>query len=267
MKRAFHFITGIIVFGSFFNAAYSQGAAVFDPLTHTSHLPGGMSYSTENLITTSNVFMKDFDQHSMHPILAPGGNLNAFRTTYSIKGNRFFFDDWVKGVIVKNSGELIDDSKYYFNFDKVNDNLLVTVDKEAIIEVYKDSVKSIKFKEKDKIYFFEKVIPIQRYRFVQVLVKDNNGYSLYKTINTRFIAANYTTNGLTESGQPFDEHVDVNKYYIMYKDEVRPVELKFTSIKKALKENSSMAKDFYADYILDEVDETYLTNIVAFMNR
>ena len=47
----------------------------------------------------------------------------------------------------------------------------------------------------------------------------------------------------------------------MYKDEVRPVEAKVCSIKKALKENSSMAKDFYADHILDEVDETYLTNI------
>jgi hypothetical protein len=28
------------------------------------HLPGGMSWSTENLVTTSNVFMKDFDQYS-----------------------------------------------------------------------------------------------------------------------------------------------------------------------------------------------------------
>jgi len=265
MKGVFRFIVAIIAFGSFSHTAFAQPASMIG--SGVTHLPGGMSWSTENLVTTSNVFMKDFDQYSWRPLFSPGSNLNGFSTAWSTKGSRFFFDDWVKGIIVKNSGEVIDDNKYYFNFDKVNDNLLVTVDKEAIIEVYKDSVKSITFKQKDQTYYFEKVIPIQRYRFVQVLTKDSKGYSLYKTINTRFVAASYSTNGLTESGNPYDEYADTYKYYIIYKDEVRPVELKIASIKKAMKENISQVKGFYADHILDEVDETYLTDIVEIVNR
>ncbi len=256
----------MIAFCSFSTAALSQGAAVFDPLTHTSQLPGGMTWSNNMSITSSQTFAKDFDQYSMRPILNHG-NMFSYGNEYNAKGTRLLFDEWVKGTVVKNSGEEITGDKYYFNFDKISNNLLVTVDKEEIIEVYKDSIQSFKFKDHGKVYSFVKEVPIQRYKFVQVLVKDKDKYSLYKSINTRFVAADYNTNGLTESGHPYDEFVDMNKYYIRYKDEVRPVDLKFNSIKKALKENSSRAKDFYADHLMDEVDENYLTNIVEYLNQ
>lgn len=177
------------------------------------------------------------------------------------------FEDWVKGVVIKNTGEVIDGDKYFYNFDKVTNNLIVTLDKNNVIEVYKEYIQSFKFSEKKEVYSFEKVIPIQRFRFVQVLIKDSSKYSVYKSINTRFVAANFTTNGLTESGEPYDEFVDMNKYYIVYQGTVRPVALKFTSIKKALKEHSSRVKDFYAAHLMDEVDENYLIGIVEYLNQ
>ena len=232
----------------------------------TSQLPGGISFGTNNSIFGAQTFAKDFDQYSFRPIIS-SGRLFAYGTEQNIKGNRFLFDKWVKGTVVKNSGEEISGDKYYFNFDKVTDNLLVTIDKKDIIEVYKDSIQSFSFHENGEFYRFKKLIPIQRYRFVQVLLEDNAKFSLYKTINTRFVAADYSTNGLTESGNPYDEYVDRNQYFIMYKDEVRPVLLKFTSIKKALKENSSEVKDFYADHLMDEVDENYLVRIIEYVNK
>jgi len=248
------------------NLVFSQSTVVFDPVTHTTHLLAGMTWSNNMAYSVSQSFEKDFDQYSMRPILG-NGNMFAYGSQYNTKGTRFLFEDWVKGIVVKNSGEVIDADVYYFNFDKITDNLIVTVNKREIIEVYKDSIQSFKFKERGKVYSFEKLPSVQRYRFVQVLVKDEHNYSLYKSINTRLIAANFTTNGLTESGNPYDEFVDINKYYIVYKDQVRPIELKFISLKKALKENSSRVKDFYASHIMDEVDENYAINMVEYLNE
>ena len=232
----------------------------------TTQLASGMTYANNVSINTASGTMKDFDQYSFHPILS-NGNIYAYGTNFNIKGTRFLFDEWVRGTVVKNSGEEIAGNKYYFNFDKITNNLLVTVDKQQIIEVYKDSIQSFKFSEHGTLYQFEKFPTIERYRFVQVLVKNNESYSLYKSLRTKFVSADFETNGLTETGNPNDEYVDSHKYYIVYKGEVRPVELKFSSIKKALKENSSLAKDFYANHVMDEVDEAYLTGIVEYVNH
>jgi hypothetical protein len=268
----------LICFSVTYTAAFTQGTIVPNPgpggfnangtlsIGGATNLEMGISFGTNNSIFGAQTFAKDFDQYSFRPIVS-SGRLFAYGTEQNIKGNRFLFDKWVKGTVVKNSGEEISGDKYYFNFDKVTDNLLVTIDKKEIIEVYKDSIQAFSFHENGEFYRFKKLIPIQRYRFVQVLLEDGAKYSLYKTINTRFVAADYNTNGLTESGNPYDEYVDRNQYFIMYKDEVRPVQLKFTSIKKALKENSSEVKDFYADHLMDEVNENYLTGIVEYLNK
>ena len=245
---------------------FSQGAAIFDPITHTSMLPGGMTWAANMQITTSSTFMKDFDQYSFHPILT-NGNVYAYGTNFNVKGTRLLFDDWVRGTVIKNSGEEITGNRYYFNFDKITNNLLVTIDKHQIIEVYKDSIQSFKFKEHGTLYQFEKYPTIERYRFVQVLVKDNESYSLYKSLRTKFVGSDFQTDGLVETGNPYDEYVDSHKYYIVYKGEVRPVELTFSSIKKALRENVSLAKDYYASHMMDEVDEGYLSGIVEYVNH
>ena len=86
-------------------------------------------------------------------------------------------------------------------------------------------------------------------------------------MHTRLVAADFQTNGLTETGNPYDEYVDTHNYYIVYRGEVRPVELKFGSIKKALKENVSRAKDYYANHMMDEIDEAYLKSIVEYVNQ
>ncbi len=232
----------------------------------TTQLRSGITSTYNESIPASSGFIKDFDQYSYRTILN-NGNLNAYATNYNVKGNRLLFDEWVRGIVFKNSGEEISGNIYYFNFDKITNNLLVTIDKQQIIEVYKDSIQSFRFKEKGELYAFEKFPAIERYRFVRILIKDADKYSLYKTMHTKFVGANFETNGLTETGNPYDEYVDSHKYYIVYKGEVRPVELKFSSIKKALKENTSLAKEYYANHVMDEIDEAYLSGIVEYVNH
>jgi hypothetical protein len=273
MKQKLHICTCVVAALLFSMTAYSQPpqnpanwpATVGSPGGGT-QLKTGMTWAANEQITTSSTFMKDFDQYSFRQILS-NGNLYAYNTNFSIKGTRFLFDEWVRGTVTKNSGEEISGNRYYFNFDKITNNLLVTVDKEQIIEVYKDSIQSFQFKQKGELYAFEKFPTIERYRFVRALIKDTDKYSLYKSMHTKLVGSDFQTNGLTESGNPYDEYMDSHKYYIVYKGEVRPVELKFSSIKKALKENSSMAKDYYANHVMDEIDEAYLSGIIEYVNH
>jgi hypothetical protein len=249
--------------GAFTSIAYSQsGSFVNSAVTHF----GVMQSPANQLITNSASFMKDFDQYSAHPIVN-SGSVNTFGTNFNIKGTRLLFDEWVRGTVIKNSGETISGEKYYYNFDKITNNLIVTIDKQQIIEVYKDSVHSFEFNEKGELFAFEKFPAIERYRFVRILVNNDRNYSLYKSMHTRLVAADFQTNGLTETGNPYDEYVDTHKYYIVYRGEVRPVELKFGSIKKALKDNVSKAKDYYANHMMDEIDEAYLKSIVEYVNQ
>jgi hypothetical protein len=219
----------------------------------------------QNGFTSAESTFKDFGEYSMHPLIS-GYNINSFNSAENTKGRRYYFDEWVKGDVISSFGKDINNEDYLFNFDKVNNNLLVTKDKKEIIEVNKESVKEIHFIEKDLTYNFEKVDKISPYRFVEVLVK-NDKISLYKTINTHLVKANYNTNGLTESGNPYDEYVDEPTYFINYRGNFRPVLLKFRSIKSDLKEDAKKVNDFYADHINDEVDENYLKQIVIYLNK
>jgi hypothetical protein len=216
------------------------------------------------LANTNGVF-GDFGQHGMQT-LTNGYSINSFNSPENTKGRRYFFDEWVKGYVIANSGKQLGGDEYFFNFDKVNNNLMVTKDKKEIIEVNKDSLKEIHFTEKGLSYEFVKEPKITAYKFVEVLQKSDK-LSLYKTINTRLVKANFTTDGLTESGNPYDEYVDAPTYILCYNGEFRPVILRFRSIKSALKEESKKVNQYYEDHLYDEVDENYLKNLVIYINQ
>ena len=220
---------------------------------------------SQNGFSNANSTFKDFGNYSMHPITS-GYNINSFNSAENTKGRRYYFDEWVKGSVINNAGKEISNEDYFFNFDKVTNNLLVTKDKKEIIEVDKESVKEIHFTNKGIEYDFEMVEKITPFKFVEVLIK-NDKISLYKTINTRLVKADYTTNGITESGNAYDEYVDAPSYYISYKGELRPVLLKFKSMKSDLKEDSKKVNDFYSDHLNDEVDESYLKSLVIYINQ
>jgi hypothetical protein len=180
MRKKLHIYTCLVTAILFSMTAFSQPPQN-SPIVITNYggrgitteLRSGISYAFNVSNPGSSGFIKDFDQYSYRTILNHG-NLNAYGINYNVKGTRLLFDEWVRGTVVKNSGEEISGNKYYFNFDKITNNLLVTIDKEQIIEVYKDSIQSFRFKEKGEVYAFEKFPTIERYRFVRILIKDTD---------------------------------------------------------------------------------------------
>ena len=225
---------------------------------------GVFSQASTRLANTNGSF-GDFGQYGMQS-LTSGYNINSFNSPENTKGRRYFFDEWVRGSVVTTSGKKINSEDLYFNFDKVNNSLIVSKDKKEVIDVNSDSIKEIHFTNKGMTYDFVKEEKIAPQHFAEQLQK-NDLLSLYKTINTKFVKSNYTTNGLSESGNPYDEYVDAPTYFICYKGEFRQVSLKFKSIKTALKEESKKVNDFYADHQNDEVDENFLINLVMYINK
>jgi hypothetical protein len=226
---------------------------------------GSFCQASSRLGNTAGKF-GDFGQYGMQSLNIGSNSISTISTAQTTKGKRFFFDEWVRGSVTAISGEKINTEDFYFNFDKVNNRLIVSKDKKEVIEVNSEYIREIHFINKEMTYDFVKEEKIDSLRFLERLQK-NDRLSLYKTINTKFVKANFATDGLSVTGNPYDEFVDAPTYFICYKGEFRPVSLKFSSIKKALKEESKKVIDFYVDHLNDEVDENYLVNLVIYLNK
>lgn len=223
-------------------------------------------YAVDMGTTTAQTTFKDFGMYSPHTILN-GSNLTTFNNAEGIRGRRFFFDEWAKGTVTNSLGKEIRDDSLRFNLDKITNTLLVTKNYKDIIEANKESIRDFILNQDGKTYNFTIVNAISKYKYVEVLGQKENGYALYKGINTHLVKADYNTDGLAEAGNPYDEYVDVPVYYIMYQGEVKTVALKYKSIRDAVKKDTQKLNSFAEDHRTDEIDENYLKNLVAYLNQ
>ena len=166
------------------------------------------------------------------------------------KGTRYLFDtSWAKGTLVAANDTEIRNDSFYFNFDKITQNIFFTQDMKNVFELDKKEFKSFELHWHDSVYAFEHVFAINNSDFFQVLVKTADKYSLYKFIHTQIKKADYTNNGISESGSKYDEYIDVPEYYIIFPNkEFR----NFNSLKK-----NSIVKVFTLNPDKDKVNEFY----------
>ena len=101
-----------------------------------------------------------------------------------------------------------------------------------------------------------------------VVVAKNEKYAVYKSIKTTFIKSDYHTNGLSESGKPYDEYSDEYKYYVVFPDNkgFKEVTLKTNVIKDVFGENQK-ANEFISEHKGSAVDENYLIDLVNYLNQ
>ena len=95
-----------------------------------------------------------------------------------------------------------------FNFNKLNQNLLVTEDYSKIYEVDKREVKSVTFYWRDSVYIFEHVFAINKKDFFLELIRNDRKYSLYNFIHTIIKPLHWYCYELLNEGVLFDQFVD-----------------------------------------------------------
>ena len=198
-----------------------------------------------------------------------GSYLSVFTNKESTVGNRYLFDKWVKGSVVNLQDIIISNDDFLFNYDKMGKTLLATQDKQKIIEIDPDAIKSFTLTDSTEVIVFEKVPVISDRDFFIALVKSENRYSLYKSVKTKFEKANFSTNGIFESGKKYDEFIDEPEYYIVLpgQKESRKIGLKRKSIKAALGNEEKKVKEYFSNMSeAGTLDESVLIGLITFLN-
>ena len=193
----------------------------------------------------------------------------SYNEKQDAEGSPYLFDAWAKGTVLLKDNTTLSETTYILNFDKTRNTLLMKVDAQRVLEVDMsqiagftlihdmDTLSLISFPENSQMYLLQ-------------LYKDSL-YSLYKTLNTKFLKSDYVNKGLYETGYKYDRYVDENTYYIMQKDgryftvnaankaELRKIADVFPSIKAYFKEHSLPKEKANND--------TFFINLTRYLNK
>jgi hypothetical protein len=200
--------------------------------------------------------------------MGQGAIFPSFVHKEATQGSRYLFDDWVHGYVVNAGDSTIQSPLLFFNYDKMGGSLLLTKDKRAAIEVYKDNVKIFTlFDPLNQPYTFTMVPQIDKSHYVQVLSSGNN-YKIYKTLTTKFVASNYVSDGIASSGNNFDSYQDESTYYILNvkTNQLQKIGLKKKVLKQAFGLDEAKAGGYFKTNDAD-VDDNYLAALGDYMNK
>jgi hypothetical protein len=153
------------------------------------------------------------------------------------------------------------------NFDKIDGQLMIAQDAKNYLEVDKEKVVAFAFKTPDTAFIFLNVPLLSKVNYF-MLIANGPRYSVYKSIRTRFVKANYVSNGLTESGNNYDEYVDTQTYFwVTAKDSAGVFELKKKSIKTAFAAEKPRVDAYFSKHKLDDIDDGFVKGLVDYLNK
>ena len=132
--------------------------------------------------------------------------------TYNGK-NLLFDNEWVKAKLLTSDNEVINNDTLLFNFDKIDQRLLVTADFKNVFQIDWREFKAILFYRHDSGYVYKHISLISHKDLFQVLINGDGKYSLFKTIHTKVVKGSY---GATSFGRSSDKYLDVPEYCILF---------------------------------------------------
>jgi hypothetical protein len=191
----------------------------------------------------------------------------SFFERENTRGSQYLSKHWLYGMIsTTNRPADVKPELSYFNFDKINSRVIYT-DGKKIVPLSSDSISSFAFSDSGTIYYFEKLRLIDRHLFLQPVIKNEQGYSLYKRLFTKFYPADYQPFGYGSSGKRYGEFVDYYEYYIVYPGgtKYKKLILNRNSIRRDLKDQQDAVKELF-NYSDRPITEEMLINLVLFIN-
>ncbi len=193
----------------------------------------------------------------------------SFNNEENTKGTRFLFNDWVKGdSLMTKDGSKMNVSSYFFNYDKLNDDLLASEDKKNIIAIGAEGIQSFALASNNRQYNFEHINTIDSTKFFLALVKNAEKYSLYKQIEVKFVPLNYKNDGMIETGTRENEYKDESRYYIVMPDKsFRLVVMKPKVLKDILIKDKDKASQYINDHGEEEINEHFLMGLVNYVDK
>jgi len=197
-----------------------------------------------------------------------GSLLPVFSQKEETKGSRYLFNEWAHGSVVNADNSAFNNSGYLYNYDKMEGGLLMTGDKQSAIEVDKAKIKSFTvYIDKDKPIVFENVPPVDNAHFVQV-ISAGTKFKIYKLTKTKFVKSNYHTDGLVSSGNPYDEYVDEDSYFVLTAgNEMKKLNLKKKSVKEVFASEGEKVNKFFSENNSDTINDDFLKSLGDYLNK
>jgi hypothetical protein len=184
------------------------------------------------------------------------------------KGSRFLFDTWVKGNVTDSKGNIVNSENYTFNYDKIGGALLLSQDKQTAIAVDKEHVKKFVIYDKnDSPMAFEYMPAIDATHYCQVLATGSK-YKVYKLTKTRFVKSEYKNDGISSSGNKYDEYIDEVAYYVIdaKTSVLQKVSLKSKAIKQVFAADADKVKAYFDAHKDDDINEEFLKGLGESVN-
>jgi len=195
------------------------------------------------------------------------GTMPTFFEKDSAKGSQYLTLNWMRGVVELEDHRVMPKRNEYlfFNFDKINNKLYLINQAGTVWSYPIDSVRGFTLGDGDRIYSFEKIEVISDRFFLSPVIKSQKGYSLYKRLITKMVAANYRSEGYYTTGEKHDEFVDYYEYYLVFPDRstYKKFYLKESAIRKIFKEVSVQPDD----YVKNPVTEESLVSMIESINE
>jgi hypothetical protein len=194
-------------------------------------------------------------------------NMPVFKPVDAIHGSLYLFDDWVRGALVSSDGLVYNDPSYGFDYNKVDGALLFTKDRKSAIQVDDSKIRSFTLCDKqDNPENFILVPVIDPAHFVQIIA-DGNKYKIYKLTLTHFIKNNYHNDGMTSTGNNYDEYADDYSYFVVFGSAApQKFALKKKALKVIFKSDIDKLNKFF-DTNSGDIDDNYLHEMGDFMNK
>jgi hypothetical protein len=198
------------------------------------------------------------------------GALPIFFDKDSAKGSPYLVYGWLHGVVELNDHRRLPEKGrgLFFNFDKMYERLYVTDGIGKVWSYPNDSVSSFALGDGDIVYNFEKIPWVSQTHFFQPMVRSQTGYSLYKRLITRIVAADYKSEGYYTTGSRSDQYVDHYVYYVLYPGNrsFKTLLLNKREIKKTFGTESAALNKFFSQNG-QEINESTVVDLVHFLNE
>ncbi|MDB5133774.1 MAG: hypothetical protein JWP37_377 [Mucilaginibacter sp.] len=187
----------------------------------------------------------------------------------TVHGSRYLFEDWVHGYAITTDDSIKQNNNYLFNYGKMDGTLVFTDDGKTMQTINRHSIKMFTlFDDQGQPYVFENVPAIDPIHFMQVLATGSK-YKIYKQLGTKYIPNNYVSNGMTSSGNNYDEFKDESVYYAVKMPEgtIQKFSLKRKGIKTAFAADIAKVNKFESAHDSDEIDDKYLKALGDYINE
>ncbi|MEO7213125.1 carboxypeptidase-like regulatory domain-containing protein [Mucilaginibacter sp.] len=193
--------------------------------------------------------------------------LGSFASTTEVQGSRYLSESWMHGYAIGADGSVVQDPALLFNYDMMGGDVIYTADQKAINTVDRASVKTISlFDDKGVGSTLAYVPAVDNTHYVKVLANGPK-YKMYKQIIIRYMKATYQTNGMTSTGNKYDEYAPTYLYFFAKGNDAP---MKFNPKKKTLKELFAADADKLDKYMSSakgDIDDAYLTALGDAMNQ